>query len=283
MTMIKVERVEDLPDWFCLEKYNNSENFRAIDWLRSLAIRSEILHIMNHKPSNEHGVGVLSELMLREMNEAISILRNSPLERSMPAHSNYWEHINNEIYLIEKKPVLPLTFGDLIEECNSDRQFKPADSVEKWDVLADSDTHRSIKRKDIAAIPVEFNWGNPNSVVAITVDMNFPDTIIEATFTKWLETERAKSRTTATKYRKPTHDRWTRYGVLPYLDLTIWAQETGASIPDRVMTAAITSLTDIGDDRLRKTVAPLADSLMADLSDLEALAILENRTPPTLR
>ena len=56
----------------------------------------------------------------------------------------------------------------------------------------------------------------------------------------------------------------------------------GATIPDRVMAAAITPLTDVGDDRLRKTVAPLADSLMADRSDLQALAMLENRILKTI-
>jgi hypothetical protein len=280
MTMIKVERVEDLPDWFSLENYTKSENFKTIDWLRSLAIRAEILHIMNYEfDDNTDGT---QEIILRAIEEAISILRKSPLERSMPTKSKYWDHISDDSYLIGENPVLPLTFGDLIEECNSDRDFGTADSDEKWDVLTDSDTHRLINRKDIAAIPVELTRdGQPNHVVAITVDMNSPDAIIEATFIKWLETERAKSRTSVTRYRKPTHDRWTRYGLLPYLDLTIWAQEMGATIPDRVMAAAITPLTDVGDDRLRKTVAPLADSLMADRSDLQALAMLENRTAPT--
>jgi len=278
--MIKIERVEDLPDWFSLEKYTESENFKTIDWLRSLAIRAEILHTMNYEfDDNTDGA---QEIILRVIEEAISTLRKSPLERSIPTNSNYWDHISNDSYLIGENPILPLTFGDLIEECNSDRSFGHANLVEKWKVLTDIDTHRLIKRKDIAAIPVELTRDTPNNVVAITVDMNASDAIIEATFIKWLETERAKSRTSVARYRKPTHDRWTRYGVLPYLDLTIWAQEMGATIPDRVMAAAITPLTDVGDDRLRKTVAPLADSLMADRSDLQALAMLENRILKTI-
>lgn len=278
--MIKVERVEDLPDWFCLEKYNNSENFKTIDWLRSLAIRAEILHIMNYELD---GTDAIAGIASRATEEAIFILRQSPLERTMPEKSNYWQCVNNDNLLIGDNPVCPLKFGDLIEQCNFDRFFGHANAIEKWNVLTDSDTHRLIKRKDIASIPVELiGEGPPHHLVAITVDLNSPDAIIEATFMRWLESERAKTKTTVTRFRKPTHDRWTRYGVLPYLDLTIWALEMDAIIPDRVMAAAITPLTDMGDDRLRKTVAPLADSLMADLSDLRALAILEDNTPLTI-
>ncbi|MNB96701.1 hypothetical protein D3C81_608460 [compost metagenome] len=279
MTMIKIERVEDLPDWFRLEKYNNSENFKAIDWLRSLAIRAEILHIMNYEFDDEAEDDTLPDIILRVAEEAIFILRQSPLERTMPAKSNYWQYISNDNFLVGDKSVRPLKFGDLIEECNFNRSFGSAAALEKWEVLTDTDTHRLIKRKDIADTAVVLTGdGPPHHLVAVAVDLNSPDAIIEATFMRWLESERVKAKTTINRYRKPTHDRWTRYGVLPYLDLMIWAQEMDAIIPDRVMAAAITPLTDIGDDRLRKTVAPLANSLIADLSDLRALAILESHT-----
>ena len=282
-TMIKVERVEDLPDWFSLENYNDSKSFTTIDWLRSLSIRAEILHIMDYEFEEEdcEESDSLSEIVWRAINEAIETLRQSPLERFMPDTSGYWSSDKTDLGLIGNSPVCPMTFGDLIEQCNFDRFFGHADTAERWEVLTDADSRRATKRKDIAAIPVELTGnGPPSHLVAITVDLGSPDAIIEATFMRWLEGERAKTKAAVNRYRKPTHNRWTRYGILPYLDLTIWAKEHGVSIPDRVMAAAITPWTDTGDGNLRKTVVPLVDGLMNDLADLRALAILENRTLP---
>ena len=85
----------------------------------------------------------------------------------------------------------------------------------------------------------------------------------------WLKEVRANQQTKA-KRQKPSHTNWARYGLLPYLDLLIWAMETDTNIPDRVMSAAVSKY-DAGEANLRKTLVPLAADLMASLSTLQAM------------
>ena len=107
------------------------------------------------------------------------------------------------------------------------------------------------------------------------VDLSATDAILKEAFSSWLKSARAAEKeNSATTRNKPAYDRWGRYGLLPYLDLQIWALENGTHIPDRVMSAAISHY-DAGEANLRKTLAPLAAGLMQDLSALHALAAIE--------
>jgi hypothetical protein len=131
----------------------------------------------------------------------------------------------------------------------------------------------------LALLPVNIDFYEPRVPVApiIQVDLGASDSVLKDAFAIWLKTERGSRQVSATKRSKPLYDRWARYGLLPYLDLLIWAMETDTHIPDRVMSAAI-SCYDAGEANLRKTLAPLAASLMRDLSGLRALAAVEAAT-----
>lgn len=71
--------------------------------------------------------------------------------------------------------------------------------------------------------------------------------------------------------RKPNFDDWCRFGILPYLDLQLWALETDNHIPYRVMADAIYLPGEGGEENVRKTTAPLADMLMTETA-LDVLA-----------
>lgn len=114
----------------------------------------------------------------------------------------------------------------------------------------------------------------------VMVDLRASDAALKDAFSVWLAKVRAAQ--PAAERPKAIYDRWARYGVLPYLDLSIWTWETGAHIPDRVMSAAI-SRYDMGEANLRKTVKPLALGLLADLSALEEVASIDaaKENPPS--
>jgi hypothetical protein len=44
--MAKIDRVEDLPDWFDLRKYNDCKSFKAVDWLINLQSRQFVLELL---------------------------------------------------------------------------------------------------------------------------------------------------------------------------------------------------------------------------------------------
>lgn len=106
----------------------------------------------------------------------------------------------------------------------------------------------------------------------LMIDMRHPNNTLEKAFSIWLK--RLRGDQPKVKKSKAMYARWTEYGVLPYLDLKIWAQETKTHIPDRVMCMAINKV-DGGVEQLRDTIAPLAERLLHDLGTLAKSAAIE--------
>ncbi len=109
---------------------------------------------------------------------------------------------------------------------------------------------------------------------ALLVNLAASYSILIEMFKSWLKTARKRHPYYANR-RRPTYDRWARYGILPYIDLKMWEIETDSYIPDRVMSAAISKY-DAGEANLRITIAPLAVKLLRDLSELQASAVAES-------
>jgi len=95
---------------------------------------------------------------------------------------------------------------------------------------------------------------------AVIVNLDLPDSVLLESFKQWLVMARSETHTTkiSKQYRKPDFESWARMGVLPWFDLTIWAKESGTSIPNRVMADAIFSRGEGGEEAVRKTTEPLA-------------------------
>lgn len=114
------------------------------------------------------------------------------------------------------------------------------------------------------------------SETAVMINLDLPDSILIDSFRQWLKSARFDTKTTAAakRYRKPDFDSWVRLGILPFLDLTIWAIETGVSIPNRVMADAIFHPGEGGEEVVRKTTEPTALKLV-DERDSEGMAPLD--------
>lgn len=240
--------------------------------------------------------------------EALNHIRAQPIACHLPENF-YWDAahscVSNESLALHR-PIRPLTLHDMLCQKMGD-QFAVEDgeadssTLTLWNYLKDEDLYaypedeiNSEQDKEIQAqslttlisqededdlsqrIPhieinidrkIEGKWINP----AVTVDLNSPDAAILKSFKEWLKRERAKQPKEASTPKKPAFDWWSNYGLLPYLDLSLWSQETGNHIPDRVMASAI-SYDKFGEDRLRKTIKPIASNLSALLDSLKPFA-----------
>lgn len=78
-------------------------------------------------------------------------------------------------------------------------------------------------------------------------------------------------------YRRPDSASWIYFGVLPYLDLKLWAQVEGVQIPNRVFADAIFPPGEGGEEVVRKTTSKIADQVLTAtyLQELAAIAALE--------
>jgi len=120
--------------------------------------------------------------------------------------------------------------------------------------------------------------------IPVVVNLDLPDALLFKIFKQWVTFARMifDSSTYFKRYKKPDFESWYKFGVLPWLDLIIWSKEVRVSIPNRVMALAIFQFGDGGEETIRKTTKPMANSLIEDkktdgypLSSLAAQAAME--------
>ena len=117
-----------------------------------------------------------------------------------------------------------------------------------------------------------------------------PDKILIQQFEDYLKHVRQKYPFVkeGNKYKYPEYQKWVDYSVLPYLDLKLWAEEEGCSIPYRVMADAIFPDGDKGEEMVRKTTKKIADMLINDeyvdfLATIAAHEIAEENSKKSFR
>lgn len=289
--MAKIDRVEDLPEWFKLEKYQECKSFGAVEWLEQLERRRDILktHPMYmeypEREDYEQWENFCLEFWKLTTWDLSREVRDAPLYSPSEGKIREW------VLDPYARPVRAIYPYDFIEQSSRDLEAErkgkaPAGMSVRWDSMNPSNiTNITFLRQ--SHIPLSLNYYNgAPEVPLIQVDLGVSDAALKEAFSDWLKEARANQKPEGTKRSKPFYERWARYGMLPYLDLKTWALETDTHIPDRVMSAAVSHY-DAGEANLRKTVAPLADSLMRSLKELEILAAAEvtaaGETPETFK
>lgn len=109
----------------------------------------------------------------------------------------------------------------------------------------------------------------PGFQVAVNVDIQHSDAFLIDAFKDWLKKVRCQEalKVENRKFGKQETQSWVKYNVLAFLDLQLWAQEKDVSIPHRVMADAIFRPWEMDAETIRKTVVPLAWSLIAEPED----------------
>jgi hypothetical protein len=259
--LTKVTQVKEKATWFSLENYRECKSFSAADWLLNLWMRSEPWHyyVTPEQPQLLE-IGLITSML--------DHLRDTPITRA------------NAVPLA--KPVRSLCFSDLAERILSDKR-QPA-AVKIWDeVMSYGGGESRELRAPVNTITTMFDSGHP-----ALVDLCAPDSVLVDAFKAWLKDVRvtqsavAESKRGLPAYKK--YKKWASYGLLPYMDLVIWSKEKGLEITHETMTAIVVPFAEaIGNTRIRDTVAPLAERLMADLSELQALAAMEDHSESQAR
>lgn len=277
--MAKIDRVEGLPEWFKLEKYQECKSFGAVEWLEQLERRRDLLetHPMYleypEREDYEQWENFCLEFWKLTVQKPAKEVRAAPLYRPSEGKIREWVL---DPYVRPIRSVCPYDFiWQSSRDLEAERKGKaPAGMSVRWDSLSPSNiTNITFLRQSHTPLYLNYYNGAPE-IPLIQVDLGVSDAVLKDAFATWLKEARANQKTEGFKRGKPLYERWARYGVLPYLDLKTWALETDTHIPDRVMSAAVSHY-DAGEANLRKTVAPLADSLMRSLKELEILAAAE--------
>ena len=308
--MTKIDKVSDLPKWFDLNKYESVSDFTATDWIIQLTLRSFAINMMR---TMQHSSNTNNESIETAKNsehdekyiigffDLIKALRDTPTSSNLNGNF-YWDYAVSSVtpeHLHLSQPVRSLTLKDIIIKRNSyELDFEDGITTEQetiiWKYLNkdikiedfedEEDSHGYFETIPEIEISLEKciteKWDKPS----IVVDLNAPDSLLVNSFKYWLSSQRASPPAEAITPRKPAFSWWGKYGLLPYIDLLVWSDETGIHIPDRVMAEAISKFTS-GEDRLRKTLKPIAadlNKLIEGLSELAATERVSSSNPEFL-
>lgn len=267
--MDKIDRVNDLPKWFNLDNYSQAKQFNSTEWLRQLEVRRFLLKLLKHKHvKREHvheHVDSLTDVMsvsAQKMYAAIAqkVLGSTDFD------------VLSSMSLVGLKGVENLDTQDLWEHA-----LNISDDPNEWFESIKRRNHDYYSAPILSPDPVRLTALHSidrEVYAAVKVSLDLPDAVLVESFKAWLTETRRAAGAARSKYHRPAYGRWVSYGLLPYLDLMIWAQDADIHIPDRVMSAAV-SRYDKGESSFRKTVVPLAAELMRDLSEFRAFAAVE--------
>ncbi len=275
--MAKIDDLKDLPKWFDLTKYREVGSFEASDWYRALQIRQGAMSMVREDKLSGNTAAYAPSVGAR-----LERLRSSPLNTTSNV-SLFFIHAH-DVASPSRMPVRSITTHDLIEQGRHDRAaaedgYCDALLAKRWDLMADPEISWSDELNALASTALELrdyvSQGSPSAVAV--VDLNATDSVLIDAFSTWLKELRAKQPTRSPRKReRPAYEKWASYGLLPYLDLCIWSEETDTQIPQHVLAEAVGYRK--GGDSFRKTVLPLAEKLMQNLAELGALVVTESKT-----
>lgn len=246
--MARIRRNEDLPSWFVLQDYQFCTSFTAVDWLTCLKTRRLILELISIGD-----MGGASDLAKRVRDDPTDCVRFD------------WDSLAN--------PVAPLSFADLALKAGIAVLVEPAHPPEAryWTNTLNAIATSNWMQDLSLSRPIDSSKDHSQSLL---VNLNATDSVLKDAFSMWLKDMRLQQKNSS-KRERPAYEKWASYGLLPYIDLLIWEKLTGNKIIDRIMAEAVGCKSC--PENFRKTTPPLATKLMEDLSEIEALATIEQR------
>lgn len=255
---MKMKRPDTLPEWFDLEKYRGCAGFGPVEWWACLEKRQRAWEVVPH-------------LVTEEPSSTLTALAHTRA-RPLAGASRTREIIDR---LATRRPVRSATWVELGRAARIDR-LADSEQAHAWRALGADIQPTDEATPAIGALMIP-GWLDHEADAAVAiVDLSAPYSVVMSAFQVWLKQARAAAQAAR---NRPKTDKWAEYGLLPYLDLQIWCLETDANIPEPMMAKAIhppcekeDCIRCSGTDWIGDTLAPLARSLMADLSPLRALA-----------
>jgi hypothetical protein len=251
-----------LPKWFSLEKYARAVGLDAHGWYSQVGVRRLCFDVVVDMKRAEQlrpewhevcrtALTSLQDEPICQMgsspfdHEAFSFCRKSRLSESAPVVRSM---TLRDLYVIDRRTRRCLTPSDIdyAQRMVSDH--------------GDTDTVFLIDRpKWMDATVDNLCWGG---VMPVMIDLAYPNTLLKALFEIHLRELRRHpgGRPDDAGKHSPDLREWAEMGVLPCMDLLLWAKGENHSIPNSVIANA---LGPQGDEvAVRKTIRPLAMGLL---------------------
>lgn len=293
-----IRNVCELPSWFDRNNYAAATELDAAGWYVQLKLRQDALCYLDFDesrvyPNTPFAIEAMRKDYAHGFRCVTDLLRLSPIAPPTAISTQpLFEGFFGPTY---SAAVRTMTVGDLRVAERKLSVGRKQYSINWIDGIDDAFLgrkrvvfgrknwiNRPLHESSKCDLPADLNeireqrspWGD----TPVVVNLSMPDAMLIEQFRDWLDEIRKTMSSQAGKrrYQRPDFESWIRFGVLPFLDLTIWAKENGLSIPNRVMADAIFEPWMGDSEAVRKTAAPLAMSLLkgSDIGRASTLEIL---------
>jgi len=245
-----------LPKWFDLKKYERAPDLDPESWNFQIAIRSACFNHLCVMRSPEPYLSEWDGPIL----EALNNLRSIPIaSATCPAFDhNAFSWCHETVAAVRS-----LTRFDLLSTYLRARQrFTPSDC----ELINELDESPFI----LSRFPI--NWLNATvdqdcagcTNHPVIIDLRFSNKVLRQHFEIYLRRlRRHEGRPEDAKKQSPNLEKWGKVGVLPCIDLLLWEKELDGRITDSVLAGALGPQGQVDREKIRKTLRPLVEALVA--------------------
>lgn len=239
-----ITRVSDLPDWFTLAKYEKASTFLdQFYWYIELQDRRALKKSWSSHGTLETGrypTRLPDQWKLIQKQGLVTLPEEDEeffdWETDEELHAKFHK---DQCYLKSIHTLTKLDGYGFFWFASDQKKF-----IEKVSIYFSREQEREIDDKAFEKVA---KWLRSRCTHSrkegafINVDLKASDEQIKKDFAAWLSYERAYEAREVPKKNFTAADflSWCQGGILPYLDLTLWAQMSGCKISDRVMQKAI--------------------------------------------
>lgn len=198
--MRKINRREDLPEWFELENYHAIRDFGPVEWLASLRIRKNILEVL----TSFQGMNLPLASVYRSkpsLSVELDAIRRSPLD--MEGCASWAEMTGDVSDGSPASPVRPMIWSDIAKQywegrtptilfnsqraCDSSSRASPTEYEEfyelgpvRWNLI----TNWPDITEDMIDKPIS---PGEKRCATVLIDMRATDAVLKKAFDRWLK------------------------------------------------------------------------------------------------
>jgi hypothetical protein len=260
-----IRGVSDIPSWFSLNNYEFLAGLDSAGWYEQLFAREQLFLMLGFRKNNKMQLagGDLAYRAAEEIWGKTNIsLKDSSVLSAMCGHDGANGRVKSEY----AKSIHSLTYRQYLQQEGQIRDEAKERANQWWENISrddfgvgGSDLELAYEVMEFIDLPLYMSQKRTSLHAIADVDLTMPDAILLEAFKVWLAKTRDDFYLGSPKqYRKADFASWVRLGVVPFIDLTSWAEITGVSIPNRLMANLIFPTGDCGEETIRKTTAPIA-------------------------
>ncbi len=254
--LYEVKSIDQLPEWFNLENYAPASDLNAKGWYEQLFIRwfcytTGMLENLSSSVIDKIRQKSIIEIAGNEQFETIMQFSTTKLHSKAPLDIHFTTL--RELALLSTK--LPSQFEYAVKWITQNHlnpQFPHEEFIDEpiTDICKDTEGDNLI----------------------VTFNKNLPETALMKQFQNFIQNIKRQSEKGAQKFN---HQKWHKYGILPYIDLQMWSIQHENHITIEVLANAIHPYGERNEDNLRKTTIPNANFLMTPQGLLKLASQIE--------